>query len=152
MSNELVQVDQYGTLLVISERGMPVYSARGLRVSLEPIEQSRQTKRTVNGGLVDLSQTPFHKYALEIAGSDLWAPPIAALYPGASLTIQWPDELYYTTGTGATAGRTGVTGSYRTDGAFSFYRPIFSVLVTEFSNEFDEWDATHSWTLRAEEV
>ena len=64
------------------------------------------------------------------------------------------EEYYkYNSGvSGGTAQRSVVSGSSRTVGSFTFYRPQLSMQVTNFSLQTDEWGAVVSWTLDAEEV
>jgi hypothetical protein len=55
------------TLLVLTGIGIPDYSARGLTQTLEPIEAALSQRRTVNGGLKDLSFAQFRKYKSSIS-------------------------------------------------------------------------------------
>jgi hypothetical protein len=139
------------TLLSLSGIGVPPYSARGLTQTLEPIEQATQLKRTVNGALVDLSAAPFRKYRSTIACQDQDPPAIDGVWPGQVVTVECVAELSFPTATGAPA-RPAVEDSERSEGAFSFYRPILVMRVTGFSVARDEYGAVTAWQLQLEEV
>lgn len=140
------------TFLTLSAMGVPLYSARGLQTTLAPIDGSGQTARNWNGGLMDLSLPNFRKYRLTIQGSDQQPPAIDNIWPGMACTIGWPKELAYATGHTGSPGRSVVSGSSRTEGGFTFYRPSFSCLITNFEQDDAEWEAGTDWTLEAEEV
>lgn len=158
MTELVAQVQEAGTLLVIYERGgLPIYSARGLEFSPKPIDQNIAPRRTVNAKLVDMANPKMKKYAISISGNDLWAPPIDEFWRGQELTIESPLEFAFYSETGATGAtstgsRTGVTGSYRTVGKHTFYRPILNVRVMDWEARFNEWDGSTTWTLDVEEI
>jgi hypothetical protein len=78
------------TLLVLSGIGVPDYSARGLRHTLEPIEASASLRRTVNGALVDLSFAQFRKYKSTISCQDQEPPAVDGVWPDRwSRSIAW---------------------------------------------------------------
>jgi hypothetical protein len=60
----------YLTLLEISGIDLPHYATRGLTQTLEPIDQAKQTRRTVNGSLKDISAPQFQKYKSSITCTD----------------------------------------------------------------------------------
>lgn len=138
------------TLLVISGDGMPPFSVRGVTQTLEPIEAAANLRRTVNGGLVDLSPSQFKKYKTTIEGTDTDSPAFDGIEVGDTLTIDCVAELCFKTG--GSAQRTVVGDSLRTANGFSFYRPRLTVLVTGKSQQTDEAGAVASWALEAEEV
>lgn len=139
------------TLLVLSSLGMPLYAARGLTQTLEPIDAAFDLRRDINGALVDISSSIFRKYKSTITCKDFNAPPLDGLYIGQSVTVDCVAELCYAT-SGGSAARTPVTNSSRTLGDYTFYRPQLSMYVTGFSTSTDEWNADVAWQLDLEEV
>lgn len=137
------------TLLVISGDGLPPFAARGITQTLEPINAAVNVRRTVNGGLVDLSPSQFKKYKTTIEGTDTDSPAFDAVDVGDTLTIDCVAELCYKTG--GSPQRTVVGDSSRTANGFTFYRPRLTVIVTNKSQQTDEAGAIVSWTLEAEE-
>lgn len=139
------------TLLVISGDGMPPYAVRGLTQTLEPIDAAKNLRRTVNGSLLDLSLSQFRKYRSEITCSDIDSPAFDALEIGDTVTVDCVSELAYKT-SGGSPSRPVVTGSSRTSGDYTFYRPRLTMVVTGKSQETDEYGAAVSWTLELEEA
>jgi hypothetical protein len=144
------------TILVISGHGLPPFSVRGLSESLEAIEGIPFDKyklvitcsdidspafdvlrvglwrRTVNGGLVDLSGH------------------------GSIVTVDCVSELAWKTPTGSppsyVPSRTLVPGSERTANGFTFGRPRLTMAVMAKSQETDEYGAAVNWELELEEI
>lgn len=139
------------TILAITGVGLAPYSSRGLSQTLEPIEQSKQSKRTINGELKDTSVIQFRKYRSRITCTDANSPAFDKNWPGKSLTVDCVPELSYVT-SGGSPGRTVVGGSSRTDGAYTFYRPQLTMLVTSWDISRDEYGAEVGWTMDLEEV
>jgi hypothetical protein len=138
------------TLLVLAGIGVPLYSARGLTQTLQPIEAAGSQRRTVNGALVDLSLAQFRKYRSTVRCSDMEAPALAGIWPGHVVTVDCIVELSYPSG-GAPE-RTPVTASVRSESGFVFYRPQLTMQVTGYTVEKNEWGAVTAWTLELEEV
>ena len=138
------------TLLVLSGIGIPDYTARGLTESLSLIGGAANLRRTVNGGLKDLSAGQFRKYRLEISCADQETPVIQNMWPGIQVTVDCVSELAYLT-SGGSPERTVVPGSSRVNGSFTVYRPRLTMRVMEFNVQKDEWGAVTSWTLSLEE-
>lgn len=139
------------TLFSISGPGITPYSARGLTQTLIPIEASKQIGRTINGVLVDLSDTQFRKYHSTVQCSDQRVPAFDGVFPGDQLTVDCIVELAYKT-SGGSPTRAVVSGSSRVEGSYTFYRPQLTMLVISYSVDVNEWGATVSWTLELEEV
>jgi hypothetical protein len=139
------------TLLVITGMGVPPYSARGLSQSLLPIDQADQSRRTVNGDLIDNSVVDFRKFRSVISCTDQDVPAINGIWPGAAVTVECVAELSYLTA-GGSPDRAVVAGSSRVDGLYTFYRPQLSMLVTGFEISVDEYGAEIGWTLQLDEV
>jgi hypothetical protein len=134
--------------------GVNPYSARGLRGTLAPIDQAKgadKLARTVNGGLVDLSAPQMRKYQLTITGNDQAPPALDGLWVGMVVHVDSLVEMAYLT-TGGSAGRPAVSGSVRTEDAFTYYRPQFTMMVVDSQVEREEWEANVPWSLSLEEV
>lgn len=141
------------TELVISGDGMPSTAVRGITETLDPVDNPQFDKyrltiscsdlnspafdavrignwrRTVNGGLIDLSGH------------------------GSTLIVDCVSELAYAEGVSPSGPqRTVVDGSERTRDGFVFYRPRLTVGVIRKTMETDEYGAVVSWTLEAEEI
>lgn len=140
-----------GTWLVLSVGGVPLYSARGLDQTLQPIDAAHVTRRTINGTLVDLSVDRFHKYASKISCADIEAPAMDKVFPGMQVTVDCVAELVYKTA-GGTPSRTVVAGSARTVGAYTIYRPRLDMMIIGFNQSIAEYARTVSWELDLEEV
>jgi hypothetical protein len=134
--------------------GVNPYSARGLKGTLSPISAasgSDKLRRTVNGTLIDISAPQMHKYQLEIGGSDQAPPALDGLWVGMQVDVACHVELAYLTA-GGTPARTPVTGSSRVEGAYTYYRPSFSMRVVDLQTDSDEWGAAVNWSLSLEEI
>lgn len=140
-----------GTLLVISGPGIPDFAARGLTQSLDPIDASAVTARTVNGTLIDLSPAQMRKYTSTISCTDVDGPALDGIWPGMPLTVDCVAELGYAT-TGGTPQRPVVTGSERVVGGYTYYRPRLEMLVTKYSVSVDEYGAAVAWSLELAEI
>lgn len=138
------------TLLEISGIDLSPYAARGLTQTLNPVDQSKDLRRTINGELVDFSVEQFRKYASVISGNDQMPPGLSGIWPGRDVMVECIAELYYPTASG-NAEREIVVGSERVEGPYTYYRPILSMRVVDFSQSFDEWAAQVSWSLTLEE-
>ncbi len=138
------------TLLKISGVGMSPYAARGLTQTLNPIEQAKDLRRTINGELIDLSAEQFRKYASIISGNDQMPPGVAGIWPGRLVQVECIAELYYVTA-GGSSERPVADGSERIEGPYTYFRPVLDMRVVDFNQSFDEWDAQVSWSLTLEE-
>ena len=137
------------TDLVLSGLGVTPYSARGLTERLEPIDAGA-VRRTVNGTLVDVSDTAFRKYSLSLSASDQEPPAFDSVWRGMEVTVDAVSRLAYATG--GSPGRTIVPGSNVVVGGFTTYRPRLTMLVVDWSQDKDEWQAGVGWSLDLEEV
>lgn len=138
------------TLLILTGIGVPLYSARGLTQTLEPIAAAANLRRTVNGDLRDISFEPFRKYHSKISCTDQRAPAIDGIWPGMTVTVHCVQELCYPVG--GTPGRPMVSGSDRTESGFVFYRPVLEMLVVAMTDQTDEYAADVQWSMDLEEV
>lgn len=139
------------TYLSLSGVGVPPYSARGLKQSYAPIQQSSQLRRTVNGALVDLGLEEFQKFSSTISCTDQQPPACDGVWPGRQITVDCLFHLCYKT-SGGTPSRTVVSGSSYTDGDYTFYRPQLTMMVVSYNVDEDEWGAEVGWSMQLEEV
>lgn len=146
------------TLLVLSSVGVPLYSARGLTQTLEPIDGASQARRTVNGALKDLSASQFRKYRSEISCTDQEPPAKEAFWPGRQITVSCVQELaLYSPALNPDVladiilERTAVAGSRRRSGDFVFYRPQLTMMLISLTMSIDEYPADIQWTMVLEE-
>ena len=129
------------TLLFMDSIGLPRFSARGLTQTLEPIEQSFNQKRTINGLMNDLALPQFKKYKTTITCKDQQPPALDGLFPGLAVNVYCVKELAYPRY--GTASRLVVTGSdyLSADGNFIIYRPILYMVLQPWSDQIEEWNA-----------
>lgn len=141
------------TLLVFNdvEFTLQPYSVRGIRYTLSPISQAISVRRDINGSLVNLGLSQFQKYRLELTCTDVEAPNFDALWPGQTVSVYSGQELCYLTNTGG-PNRDVVPDSSRVEGSFTFYRPVFTMMVVGREETFDEWGAAVGWSLAMEEI
>lgn len=146
------------TLLSLSGVGVPPYSARGLVQTLDPIPQSSQPRRTINGALIDTSASQMRKFISTITGSDQQPPAVSGVWPGrvvsvdciSELVVQAPDLSDFDPDD--YLDRTPVPESVRQESGFIFYRPRLTMRVISFGVSTDEWAAGVGWTMTLEEV
>ncbi len=112
------------------------FALRGVTADLQPIDQSAQIERDVNGNVMDLSAPEFRKYALTIACSDQESPGFAAvssesdgIWPGTLVTVTLPPQL-------------GSVGPLEFD----------MMVVKPWRESRDEYGALTAWQLDLEEV
>jgi hypothetical protein len=144
----------FQTLLVFDALGIPLYSARGLKQTLTPIAAAgANVMRDINGTMVNLElDTPFLKYASHIECGDndtLFPLAFDGIWPGQVLTVHCVSELI----TAGSPLRPVVSGSQWTDaGGLHHYRPQLQMMITGWSSQESEWEATVAWTIDLEEV
>lgn len=143
--------DGASTVLTIMGVGIPPYSSRGIRQTLTPISAAANLRRTINGELIDLSPVQFKKYKSSLSCNDFQPPALDGIWPGLQITVGCIKELGFLTA-GNSPAKTVVEGSLRTDGIFSFYRPVLIGRITSFSDNFAEWEAGDEWQLEFEEI
>ena len=139
------------SLLTFTGLNVPPYSARGLTQTLEPLDESRNLRRTINGALIDLTYDQFRKYRSQISGTDQQPPAIDGVWQGLSVVVNCLCELSYLT-VGGSAKRPVVSGSSRVEGTFTFYRPALTMRISGFNVSTDEYGAAVAWTMDLEEI
>ncbi len=137
------------TLLRLTGIGIPPYSARGLTQSLEPIDAQANTRRTINGELIDLSVDQFKKYKSSITGNDQTVPSCDGVWNGKTVVVDCIQELCYEE-YGAPQ-RIVVEGSDHTEEGFTFYRPRLTMMVVRLTTQVDEWQRVVGWQMDLEE-
>lgn len=126
-------------------------SARGLTQTLEPIDQSKHTQRTLNGSLKDTAAPQFRKYRSTITCSDMNALSFDSNWPGKSIVVDCVVELSFKT-IGGSQGRIAVAGSTRISGDTTFYCPQLTMRVMNLSMQEDDYGKVVSWSLELEEI
>lgn len=139
------------TLLMLRGPGVPPYSARGLRQTLEPINQAQHLERTINGELINFGYEPFQKYKSSINGNDQQPPAVEGVWPGTSIEVDCMVEICAEHYDGELS-RVAVPGSIRLESGFVFYRPRLQMIVMSFSVDKDEYGAQVGWRMDLEEV
>jgi len=146
----------YGTLLVItplSGRDTPVltpYSARGLSQTRELIKPEGAILRDINARLQSLMDDRFRKYKTTITCKDGETPCLDDAWIGVECQIDCAFELSYPTG--SIPSRPVVSGSSRTQGSVTYYRPQLTCLIVDIRASFAEWQAQYDWQIEAEEM
>ncbi len=139
-----------GTLLILTNMGIPFYSARGLTQTLTPIKQSEVQEYTINGTLLDLSYAQFRKYSSVISCTDMNTMAPDGIWPGQQVIVSCVKELFYPVG--GTPQRTVVAGSSRTDNGFVFYRPVLTMMLGSWQDQIAEYSADCQWQIPFVEV
>jgi hypothetical protein len=140
------------TLLQISGLGTLLWQGRGLTQTFDVINAAKQQERTINGILKDISNTMFRKYLSKISCTDNTTPPLDNVWPGMTVTVHCAAELCYQTGNTGSPARPQVSGSSYTQGSFTFYRPIMTMMVVNLAQHLDEWKCVIGWDLELEEI
>lgn len=112
------------------------YSLRGLTATLEPIAQTAQIHRTINGTAADFGDPIMRKYRVTITCKDQESPGFAetssgdeGVWPGSPCTVTLIPQL----------------GS-------SSQMVLSMIVVQPWREVADEWNADNSWELVLEEV
>ncbi len=121
----------FGTDFALSD-----YSLRGLTASLEPIAQTAQIVRDVNGNALDLSDDNFKKYRVTITCTDQESPGFAELSSGG-LGV-WPGSL--------------VTVTLLPHLGAASPLVLSMVVVSPWRETMEEYQHSNSWQLELEEV
>lgn len=142
--------DGLETLLVISAAGLPPASARGVKQTYT--ETDSQQRRDINGTLHNLTPEAFRKFTTEISCDDLESPCMNDVYKGLEVVVDWVVEFSFVTGSGATYRRDPVPDSIYEKNGVTLYRPQMTMLVTDYSIEFDELEQATGWRMNLAEV
>jgi hypothetical protein len=119
------------TLLSIDGIDFSPWAARGITMTLEPIQQAANLARDCRGELVDISLEQFRQHKVSVTCTDHEAPELSGIWPGQSVTIECIPYL----------GASNTTGDVLT----------LLARVTAWSTSRDEWAAETAWKLEAEQ-
>ena len=147
-----------GTLLVLTPIStvtptLTPFAARGITQTLELLTgagASGWLRRDVNGNLQDVSDTRFRKYRSNVSCRDGETPCLDGAWIGLEVQVDCAVELSYPTG--GSPARSVVSGSSRTQGSVTYYRPSLTMLVASIKNSGQEWAAINNWEIGLEEV
>ena len=134
--------------LIISSVGLPPASIRGITQTLEYIDESIQTRRNVNGELVDISDPIFRKFRSIVACEDQIAPAINGIWAGRIVTVDCVAEIPMPPD--GIAERPIV--AQRQDSGFILYRPRLVMMILKVNIDYNDWDAIVGWQMELEEV
>ena len=134
------------------------WSCRGATQTLEPISSiagggsilGTQIVRDVWGNLLDWTNPNFQKYQSVISARDTMTPALDGAFYGALVQVDCAVELSYLSG--GTPRRAVVSGSERSEGGFTFYRPSLLMRVVGIKSSFSEYTATYSWEITLQET
>lgn len=134
------------TLLTLDPITVPPYSARGIVQTLDPIPQSFNGAYTVDGELLNLSSPTMRKFRSVITCRDLDGPALSGVWPGDIVTVGCIVERRFITATGA-ADRPMVAGSLRTEGIYSYFRPLLVMKITTYTEAIEEYPGYINWQM-----
>ena len=142
------------TLLVMTGdniSGVSPYSARGLTQTYDPISASAHLERAVDGSLLDLSAPQMRKYRSKISCVDQNVPALCGIWPGTLVTVECVKEMSFLTSRPDLQERPAVDGSVRTEGLFTFFRPLMTFRFIGYTSSYEEFRHTTSWSFEFEE-
>jgi hypothetical protein len=149
-----------GTLLVLTPLSgfaslqLTPFAARGLTQTFEVIKGGggggAWLRRDVNGILRNLVDTRFRKYKSRVTCKDGETPCLDDAWIGETVVVDCVFELSYPTG--ASAARPVVSGSTRTQGSVTYYRPQLTCMVADIRVSLPEWQALYDWAIDLEEI
>lgn len=124
-----------GLELVGGDFELSEYAARGLSMTLAPIDAAAHLERDINGNMVDLSADQFKKYKASISCSDQESPGFAEM---SSLADEiWPGSIFTVTCIPQLGKAAAMT---------------LTMMVTVWEVSRDEYGAVTEWSLQMEEV
>src|SRR5689334_9588440 len=96
-------LDTTGTILTLRDSVslLPLYSARGLRESMDYIDGAMFQGRTVNAEAVNLALSRFRLLRLTLSATDVRPPSMDAIYPGRIVTVECAGVFNYPTAGGS---------------------------------------------------
>ena len=132
------------------------FSARGLTQTYEVISgaggqgEGPWLRRDVNGFLRSIVDTRFRKYKSTISCRDGETPCLDDAWIGITCEVSCAFEFNYPTG--STPARPVVSGSSRTQGTITYYRPMLLMIVAGIKVSLPEYPAVYDWEVSLEEV
>lgn len=121
------------TVLALTGITLGDYSARGLTMTLTPFAAQGGLRRTINGGLINLTASQFQKFTASISCEDVDAPELTGIWQGQPVTVVCIPGMIGQTNDTATA----IT---------------LNMLVDSWTSSRDEWGCSVSWTINLSEV
>jgi len=126
------------------------YSARGLTQTWQLLKAgggggAAWLRRDVNAVLRNTSDTRFRKYTSTVTCNDGETPYLDNAWIGEVCEVSCVFELNYPTG--GTPQRPVVSGSSRTEGTVTFYRPKLTMMVEDIRVSLPEWQARYNWQI-----
>lgn len=121
------------TVISINEITFPVGSARGIKITVEPIAQASQLERDVRFGMVDLSHPRAKQYKATLTCTDQTSPYLRDVWPGNVVTLTFPPEMI---GPGSSSGDDPIVRQMR---------------VGSWKVGWDEWAASKNWSIDLEQ-
>lgn len=110
------------------------YAARGIKAGIGPIDAAKQSRRDINGTLVDTSNPAFRKYRLSLSCDDMDSPGFGEVTTDAD--GHWPGDRVFVT----------VLPHMASAGAMNL-----TMLLKDWNVERDEWGAATSWSAELEQ-
>ena len=135
------------------------FAARGVTQTLEPIATVNGDgraagtfiRRDINGFLINMFPVQLRKYQSTVTCRDVETPALDDAWLGQIISVACAAELNYLTA-GGTPARPEVSGSSYVEGAFTFYRPLLTMMVMDIKSSFAEYPHTYSWEIVLQEV
>ena len=141
---------QENSLLTIEPMGLPPYSVRGVRQTLEPMPA--ELHRTVNGRLVNFTPVQFRLFRSTISCRDQDVPAISGVWPGDVMTVSCVHPLRFRADSDAVPIRSYVEGSLHEVDGYVYYRPVLQMMFIGWTSDIAEWDAEIAWAFDLEEL
>src|SRR5262245_56792481 len=117
------------TLISINGIDFSDFSARGISMTLTPIDQAANVARDCLGQLIDISIAQFKQYKISISCTDNDAPELTGVWPGSDIEVTCLPRMNSTSDT-----------------------PLVIVAkVTSWNTSREEWNAEISWQIEAEQ-
>lgn len=164
------------TVLKLGNLYFPVGAARGISQTIDLVSNG-ELRRTVNGDLKDITRQQNRKFISSISCSDTESPTIQGIWKGTQLVVECIQpfrqlidpaglvgNLIRTPVTGSVFGRAanndkvlptsvvGLVATFPTNVVMVEYRPILTMMVSDISEDKDEYGAVEAWSLSLEEV
>jgi hypothetical protein len=128
-----------GLELVAGGFTLSEFSARGISMTMAPIDSSAQILRDVNGNLVNLTEgmSQFQKYKFGMSCSDMESPGFAEV--SSARDAIWPGAKFYLTCLPSLGAEEAITVTAM-------------VMTPGWQVTRDEWGAVTSWSMDLEQV
>ncbi len=143
-------------LTVLGVDALPFYSARGLTQTYKPIREiannRNNIRRTVGAVLIDITPPEFRLLETVISSDDQRPPQLDSIWPGTTFLMGCCAYRAYPTGGTPDRAESSASAASFTEGPFTFYLPLLTVMLLDFNNAFAEWQAGNRWEMTFAEV